>query len=141
MTEKCLVIERDASTAAMITAVLRRSFPWEIVNVSTISEGAVKLQNDDSFKAVVADISTSSDDLSALTAQTRRLRSGVVLVSTRRLSRKMLELFVSDDVYSVLPKPFDVEELVSSLRGAVEFAQTGSKMAAHLFGFLKDVQE
>ncbi|MEO8216513.1 MAG: hypothetical protein ABI718_05475 [Acidobacteriota bacterium] len=135
------MIEGDATTASMLAVIVRRSFPWDVVQVKTIPEGVTHLRSDDSFETVIADISLSSDGMAELTAETRRLKAGVVVLTTRPLSRTLLELFVGDDVFAVLPKPFELEELVTTLREAAEFAKTGSKMAARLFGFLKHSSE
>ena len=137
MSERALVIEPEPPIAKLLALLLRREFGFDVVTTRTITEG-VSAMREGLFKAVIADISISADGIAELTAETRKQKSGVVVLTTGRIDRGTLELFVSDDVYAVFPKPFDIDEVMSSLRDAIEFAQAGSTIAARLHGFLKD---
>ncbi len=135
MAERALLIEPDAGITQMLTVLLRRTFGFDVVQTRTIPEGMAAMR-EGSFKGLVVDISQSSEGLRELTMETRRQKCGVIVLTTGRVDREALELFVHDDVYAVFPKPFDIDDIVRAFRDAIEFAQTGSKMAALLHGFL-----
>jgi len=137
MNERALVIEPDEQVAKLLAVLLHRQFDFDVLTRKTLTEGASAMR-EGSFKGVIADISLSAEGLADLTAETRKQRSGMIVLTTGRIERATLELFVSDDVYAVFPKPFDIEEVMRSLREAIEFAQSGSKIAAILHGFLKN---
>ena len=136
MDERALIIEPERPIAMLLDVLIQRQLGFDTVTTQTLAEG-VSAMREGSFRAVVADISLSADGLPELTAETRKQRSGVIVLTTGRIERETLELFVSDDVYAVFPKPFDNDEVMRSLGEAIEFAQSGSKMAAVLHGFLK----
>jgi DNA-binding NtrC family response regulator len=136
MADKALVIESDPTISGLLDAFLRRQFAFDVLHAHTILEGVDTLK-DNPCKAVIVDISVSAEGLVDLTAQTYKHNCAVLVLTTGRVDRKALELFVHDHVYAVFPKPFDIDELGITLTDAIEFAQSGSRMSALLHGFLK----
>jgi DNA-binding NtrC family response regulator len=135
MSQRALVVEPDAPIARLITEVLRRECGFSVDRVMSIPE-AIAALHQATFAALVVDISQSAEALDQLTQLTKAQEAAVIVLTTGRIDRNALELFVSDHVYAVLPKPFEVGDLATMLREAVAFAKQGAPISSKLHGFL-----
>jgi DNA-binding NtrC family response regulator len=132
-----LVIEPDLEVGKMLQMLLRLNFSFDTSVVRTIDE-AIAAMEQEKYAALVVDISRSAERLSQLTHETKKQKSAVIVLTTGRLDRETLELFVSDHVFAVFPKPFDPDTLVETLREGLEAVKHMSVMKSLLHGFLKD---
>lgn len=121
-----LVIERDATIRDLLRSLLMLHLHCDVTDVDTIVAGVEQLKAK-TFAIVIVDISTSAAGIELLTQETRKQSSTVLVLTTGRIDRAALELFVSDHVFAVFPKPFDPGEVVTALRqGLVEMKQPGA---------------
>src|SRR5689334_9994733 len=119
MSNLALVIEPDVEIGRMLQTLFRTQFAFESSVVRTIAAGIAAMEQQ-KCAAVVVDISRSADRLPELTHETRKQSSAVIVLTTGRLDRATLELFVSDHVYAVFPKPFDPEVFLQTMREGLE---------------------
>lgn len=132
---RALVVEPDTPIARLVTEVLKREFEFAVQRVRSIPE-AISALHEARFAALVVDISHSADALDELTELTKTQEAAVIVLTTGRIDRNALELFVSDHVYAVLPKPFELDDLATMMREAIAFAKHGAPMSSKLHGFL-----
>ena len=135
---QALVIERDDGIAGLLRSLLNVHLHCSVTTTDTIVAGVEEMKRE-TFAIVIVDISTTAAGIELLTAETRKQKSTVLILTTGRIDRHALELFVSDHVYAVFPKPFDPRQLLDTLRqGLVEMKQPGNE--AIVASLHRDVQ-
>jgi DNA-binding NtrC family response regulator len=135
MPERGLIVEPDDATGRLLETLLRR-VGFDVARLATIDE-AIPFLDGNSVAAVLVDISVSSHRFDEMAARTRRQGAAVLVFTTGRVDREMLELFVTDHVWAVFPKPFDIDEVASSLQKGIAHASSGSPVSSRLHGFLE----
>ena len=134
---RAMIVEPDEGIRGLQRMILRQhAGAVEIVERLTLAD-ALPLFSSEDFGFAMIDISSPSDELREFLHLSRtRQRTPVIAFTTRQVSRETLQLLVSDHVFAVFPKPFELQEVVTSVRAAVDAARAG-KLYPRLFGFLQ----
>ena len=113
---RVLVVDDNPETCTLLTAVLRRDFAVEIANDG--SEAVEQLRHK-RYSAILLDLRMPQHDgFSVLQfleqSQPETLRS--VIVVTALLSQREIARAESFKIFGVIPKPFDVETLLATVK-------------------------
>ena len=98
----------------------------EVVERTSVAE-ALPAYADEHFDFTLIDISRHAEDLTEfLHLSKKRQKTPVIAFTTSRLTRETLQLVVSDHVFAVFPKPFELEAVVDSVRSALQAEKKGA---------------
>ncbi len=134
---RAMIVEPDEGVRRLQRTILRQHASIdETVEVASVEE-ALPLYSSEHFDFAMVDISRPSKSLNELLHVSRKeQKSPVIAFTTGQVSRETLQLLVSDHVFAVFPKPFELDEVIASVRGALEAARTGT-LYPTFFGFLR----
>jgi DNA-binding NtrC family response regulator len=132
-----MIVEPDEGVRRLQRTILRQHASiGETVELPSVEE-ALPLYSSEDFDFAMVDISRPSDSLTEFLHVSRKeQKSPVIAFTTGRITRETLQVLVSDHVFAVFPKPFELEEVIASVRAALEAARTGT-LYPTFFGFLR----
>jgi DNA-binding NtrC family response regulator len=134
---RAMIVEPDESVRRLQRTILRQHASIDETVELTSVEEALPLYSSEHFDFALVDISRPGDSLSELLHVSRKeQKSPVIAFTTGRISRETLQVLVSDHVFAVFPKPFDLDEVIASVRSALDAERTGMLYPA-FFGFLR----
>jgi DNA-binding NtrC family response regulator len=132
-----MIVEPDQGVRRLQRTILRQhALIDETVEFTSVEE-ALPLYSSEHFDFAPVDISRPNNALREFLHVSRKeQKSPVIAFTTRRISRETLQVLVSNHVFAAFPKPFELDELIASIRAALEAARTGT-LYPTFFGFLR----
>ncbi|HEX9983230.1 MAG TPA: hypothetical protein VGF69_08200 [Thermoanaerobaculia bacterium] len=136
-----IIVEPDLGIRRLQRLIIRQVVGTdEIVEVRSIAE-ALPIYASRHFNFAMVDISRPTDELRELLEISRKKqRSPVIAFTTAAVTRETLQLLVSDHVFAVFPKPFDLEAVIESVGSALSAEKAGT-LHPRFFGFLQRGEE
>jgi CheY-like chemotaxis protein len=111
-----LLVDDNEATCTLITAVLQKEFATEIANDG--NEAIEKLKTKQ-YAAILLDIRMPLLDGYGVLDYLQENRPGAlrsVIIVTAALANRELSRVKQYDVFGLIPKPFDVEELLAAVK-------------------------
>jgi DNA-binding NtrC family response regulator len=133
---RAIIVEPDEGIRRLQRMILTQyAGTNEIVERQQIAD-AIPVFSTEEFGFAMVDISRPTDELREfLRISRKKQKSPVIAFTTGKITRETLNLLVTDHVFAVFPKPFEVEQVVTAVRAAIEAASTGT-LYPKFFGFL-----
>ena len=133
---RAIIVEPDEGIRRLQRMILmQHAGAKEVVERQQISD-ALPVFATEEFGFAMVDISRPTGELREfLHISRKKQKSPVIAFTTGKITRETLNLLVSDHVFAVFPKPFEMNEVVTAVRAAVEAASTGT-LYPKFFGFL-----
>lgn len=133
---RAIIVEPDEGIRRLQRMILmQHAGAKEVVERQQVSD-ALPVFSTEEFGFAMVDISRPTGELREfLHISRKKQKSPVIAFTTGKITRETLNLLVSDHVFAVFPKPFEMNEVVTAVRAAVEAASTGT-LYPKFFGFL-----
>lgn len=133
---RALIVEPDENIRKLQRMILRQhAGADEVVERISLSEAIPVFKSED-FDFAMIDISRPDDQLGEFLHISRKdQRVPVIAFTSSEVSRETLQLLVTDHVFAVFPKPFELETVTASVRAALEAERTGT-LYPSFHGFL-----
>ena len=134
--KRAIVVESDETIRTLQNRILRKYAEIdEVIEKSTLAD-ALEIYAHEHFHFALIEIPRALDDLREFLHHSRRQRAPVISFTTREVSRDVLQLLLSDHVFAIFPKPFELDELVESVQAARAAAAAGA-LYPRFYGFLE----
>lgn len=116
---RILITERDASIASLLETVVQRISDCEIIRTDS-PDGADEALLGQTFDVVLLDLGMYSDGMETLdSVKGRNENCEVIAFTTGVIAAPLLKTLAEADVFAVLMKPFDTEQLEAVIRESV----------------------
>jgi DNA-binding response OmpR family regulator len=134
---RAIIVESDAGIRKLQSRILRQHAAADAIVERSVVADALGIFSSEHFDFAMVDISRPSDELREFLDVSRsRQKSPVIAFTTGVVDRDTMKLLVTDHVFAVFPKPFELEEVAASVRAAIAAAAAGT-LHPKFFGFLK----
>jgi len=134
---RAIIVEPDVSIRSLQRMILRMHTDADDIVEKDSAAEALEVFSDEDFDFAMLDISRPADELREfLHVSRKKQRTPVIAFTTGKISRVTLQMLVDDHVFAVFPKPFELDELVESVRAGVAAAKAG-KLHPKFYGFLQ----
>ena len=133
---RAIIVEPDEGIRRLQRMILmQHAGAKEVVERQQVAD-ALPVFSTEEFGFAMVDISRPTGELPEfLHISRKKQKSPVIAFTTGKITRETLNLLVNDHVFAVFPKPFEMNEVVTAVRAALEAASTGT-LYPKFFGFL-----
>ncbi len=134
---RALIVEPDAGIRSLQRMILRQHAGCDDVLETESVSDALPIYSSEHFDFTMVDISRPTDELrEMLRISRKKQRTPVIAFTTGKVSRETLQILVSDHVFAVFPKPFELGPVVESVKDALAAAKAGM-LHPKFYGFLQ----
>lgn len=134
---RAIIVEPDESVRRLQRMILRQHAGADDIVERTCLRDALPVYASDHFDFAMVDISRQDGALEEfLRISRRKQKSPVIAFTTGPVSRDVLQMLAGDHVFAIFPKPFELDQIVASVKSAIDASATGT-LYPKLFGFLQ----
>ena len=113
---RILITERDASIASLLESVVQRICECDITRTDSPEDADAALLSR-TFDVVLLDVGMYSDGMETLSAvKGRNEDCEVIALTTGMIGAPLIKTLAEADVFAILMKPFDTEQLEAVIR-------------------------